>query len=152
MNGRLAVFMVGGVLFSSAASAGAVLFPEQGKTSVNFGAGYEGVAGRTPVIAGDKVMVSSKGVAKIVFDDNCTIAVYSGSVVVVPKDRDCKDVAAAQNARAHIGFGAPLFAAGGAAGASGLTVPIIAGGGVAGATGLVLSSQRSSGRRSYASP
>ena len=102
---RGTIAMVAGLLLSSAASA-TTLQPMQGDVLVNRGAGFQPVVKPTTVGVGDSIMVSAKGSAQVVYNEQCSVDVRPGSVVTVALEPPCKKSAAFDPDAARMNLGA----------------------------------------------
>ena len=71
-----------GLLVSSSAFA-ASLEAVRGEVSINRGEGFKRVTGPTEARAGDLLMASPGGSAKLVYSDGCPVRVIPGTVVRV---------------------------------------------------------------------
>jgi hypothetical protein len=61
----------------------------QGQVSLNRGAGYARVSGLTKAKAGDMVMASPNGRARVAYGNGCILEVEPGTVVTVPPEASC---------------------------------------------------------------
>ena len=89
MRWLVAPCFVAGVFLGSPALA-ATVQPVQGQVSINRGEGFQGLAGKTQARAGDLVMVSPGGSAKVLYSDGCTVNVKPVKVVSVGAKSPCK--------------------------------------------------------------
>jgi hypothetical protein len=90
-----------GVLISFSAAAKYV--EPTGGVAISGGSGFQQIMGKTEVHAGDSVVASPGGHAKIVYDDNCVVNVDPGAVVTVQETSPCK-AGIAPAAGGHIGW------------------------------------------------
>jgi len=65
----------------------------QGKVSISRGSGYEPVSGPTQVNVGDTVLASPGGSARVVYNDQCSVAVKPGRIVAIAPEPPCKKTA-----------------------------------------------------------
>ena len=84
----LSTLTVGLCVGSSAFAAS--LEAVQGEVSINRGEGFQRVTGPTEARAGDLLMASPGGSAKLVYADGCPVRVIPGSVVRVGAQSPCK--------------------------------------------------------------
>ena len=82
----LSVFLCPAVFAATVASV-------QGKVSISRGSGYEPVSGPTQVNVGDTVMASPGGSARVVYNDQCSVAVKPGRIVAIAPEPPCKKTA-----------------------------------------------------------
>ena len=82
----LTVFLCPAVFAATVASV-------QGKVSISRGSGYEPVSGPTQVNVGDTVMASPGGSARVVYNDQCSVAVKPGRIVAIAPEPPCKKTA-----------------------------------------------------------
>ena len=61
----------------------------QGQVSLNRGSGYVRIASAAQANAGDMVMASANGRARVAFGNGCVLEVEPGMVVTVPADQAC---------------------------------------------------------------
>ena len=66
----------------------------QGPISVNRGSGFSRVSGVGQVKAGDTVMASNAGVARVTYGGGCVMEVWAGMTFTVPSDASCNPQAA----------------------------------------------------------
>jgi hypothetical protein len=82
-------FLVGLVVSPSAFAA--TVDSIVGKVSLNRGEGYRQLAGPTAVArAGDQVMAFPGGSARVVYPDQCVVAVNPGMVITVREESPCR--------------------------------------------------------------
>jgi len=89
MRGVASIAFVCGVLTSLPALASAYVEPSGG-VAISHGYGFQQIAGKTEVEAGDSVIASPGGHAKIVYPDGCVVDVNPGAVVTVQETSPCK--------------------------------------------------------------
>ena len=82
----LTVFLCPAVYAATVASV-------QGKVSISRGSGYEPVSGPTQVNVGDTVLASPGGSARVVYNDQCSVAVKPGRIVAIAPEPPCKKTA-----------------------------------------------------------
>jgi len=82
----LSVFLCPAVFAATVASV-------QGKVSISRGSGYEPVSGPTQVNVGDTVLASPGGSARVVYNDQCSVAVKPGRIVAIAPEPPCKKTA-----------------------------------------------------------
>jgi hypothetical protein len=82
----LTVFLCPAVYAATVASV-------QGMVSISRGSGYEPVSGPTQVNVGDTVMASPGGSARVVYNDQCSVAVKPGRIVAIAPEPPCKKTA-----------------------------------------------------------
>ena len=82
----LTVFLCPAVFAATVASV-------QGKVSISRGSGYEPVSGPTQVNVGDTVLASPGGSARVVYNDQCSVAVKPGRIVAIAPEPPCKKTA-----------------------------------------------------------
>ena len=80
-------------LFLGTAVLAATVQPVEGDVLINRGSGYEPVSGPTQAKVGDSVMASPGGSARVVYDDQCSVAVKPGRVVAIAPEPPCKKMA-----------------------------------------------------------
>ncbi len=80
-------------LFLGPAVLAATVQPVEGDVLINRGSGYEPVSGPTQAKVGDSVMASPGGSARVVYDDQCSVAVKPGRVVAIAPEPPCKKMA-----------------------------------------------------------
>ncbi len=80
-------------LFLGPAALAATVEPVQGKVSINRGGGYKPLSGPSQATAGVLVMVAPGGRARVVYDDQCSVAVKPGHVVAIAPEPPCKKTA-----------------------------------------------------------
>ncbi len=85
---RFAAAVIAASVMSSSALAASVEVV-QGQVSLNRGAGYTRVSGLTKAKAGDMVMASPNGRARVAYGNGCILEVEPGTVVTVPPDANC---------------------------------------------------------------
>ncbi len=93
------VFLVFAASTSSIAASVEVV---QGKVSLNRGGGYAQFSGVTQAKAGDLVMASAGGRARVVYGDGCILEVDPGKVVTVPQDQMCNPGALGANTGTYV--------------------------------------------------
>ena len=77
-------------LFVSSSAFAASLEAVRGEVSINRGEGFKRVTGPTEARAGDLLMASPGGSAKLVYSDGCPVRVIPGTVVRVGAKSPCK--------------------------------------------------------------
>ena len=85
---RFAAAVMAASVFSASAMAASVDVV-QGQVSINRGAGYTRISGVTQAKAGDMVMASPNGRARVAYGNGCMLEVEPGMVVTVPPDTSC---------------------------------------------------------------
>ena len=88
----LFAFSVGLLVGSSAfaASLETSLEEVRGEVSINRGDGFQRITGRTNPRAGDLLLASPGGSAKLVYSDGCPVRVTPGTVIRVAAKSPCK--------------------------------------------------------------
>jgi hypothetical protein len=89
MRGVASILFVSMLLASSYAAAATYVDPS-GRVALSHGYGFQEIVGRTQVEAGDSVVASPGGHAKIVYADGCAVDVNPGAVVAVQEASPCK--------------------------------------------------------------
>jgi len=89
MRGVASIAFVCGVLTSLSAWAATYVDPTGG-VAISHGFGFQQIGGRTEVTAGDSVIASPGGHAKIVYANGCVVDVNPGAVVTVQETSPCK--------------------------------------------------------------
>jgi hypothetical protein len=102
MRGTASMALACGVLISFSAAAKYV--EPTGGVAISGGSGFQQIMGKTEVRAGDSVVASPGGHAKIVYDDNCVVNVDPGAVVTVQETSPCKAGVAPAAGGGHIGW------------------------------------------------
>ena len=77
-------------LFVSSSAFAASLEAVRGEVSINRGEGFQRVTGPTKARAGDLLLASQGGSAKLVYSDGCPVRVIPGTVVRVGATSPCK--------------------------------------------------------------
>ena len=102
--------MAASVMSSSALAASVEVV--QGQVSLNRGAGYTRISGLTKAKAGDMVMASPNGRARVAYGNGCILEVEPGTVVTVPPDASCNPSSAGIATRPHYIIGGLVIAGG----------------------------------------
>jgi hypothetical protein len=96
MRGLLAALSIGCSLLAGSAAWAATVQPVKGDVSVNQGEGFKKLAAAFDVKAGDAVMVSPGGSAKVSYADGCAIELKPGAVMVIAALSPCASGSYAQ--------------------------------------------------------
>jgi hypothetical protein len=114
VRGATAIFVA---LLTGTSAIAASVEVVQGQVSLNRGSGYAKVSGITQANAGDVVMASPNGRARVAYGTGCMLEVEPGMVVTVPQDQLCQS--------GFLGQGATGYVLGGMAVAAGATAVIL---------------------------
>ena len=83
------ITMFAALTFGTCVSA-ATLQPISGKVLINHGAGYQAITQPAAVTVGTSIMVNAEGSAKLVYNEQCAVAVKPGQVVAVAAEAPCQ--------------------------------------------------------------
>jgi hypothetical protein len=89
MRGLLAALSVGCSFLVGSAAWAATIQPVTGEVSVNQGQGFKKLDSAFDAKAGDAVMVSPGGSAKVSYPDGCAIELKPGAVMVIAELSPC---------------------------------------------------------------
>jgi hypothetical protein len=87
LTGRIGLFAA--ALVASVAAQAATLMAPEGAALVNGGEGFKAAKAATVLKSGDSIMVQPGVSAQLIYGDGCSVAVTSGSVVVVAAKSPC---------------------------------------------------------------
>lgn len=127
MRALLTGLSIGCSLLAGTAASAATVVPVNGEVSVNQGKGFEKLTTAFEAKAGDAVMVSPGGSAKVAYPDGCAVQLNPGAVMVIAALSPCASGSTAQegdqnnNDNNDNKIGTAL-AVGGAAGAAGFVI------------------------------
>ena len=123
MRGLLAALSIGCALLTGSAAWAATVEPVKGDVSVNQGQGFKKLNSAFEAKAGDAVMVSPGGSAKVSYADGCAIALKPGAVMVIAALSPCASGSYAQeDDRNNNNNNTGLFVAGGLAAVTGVII------------------------------
>ena len=86
---RALYFVPGLLIFLSLPAFAATVDLVKGKVLINRGQGFQQVTGGAQANAGDQLMASPGGSAKLVYSDRCQVSIVPGRVVNVGKQPPC---------------------------------------------------------------
>jgi hypothetical protein len=121
MRGLLAALCVGCSFLVGSAAWAATVQPVAGEVSVNQGQGFKKLDSAFDAKAGDAVMVSPGGSAKVSYPDGCAVDLKPGAVMVIAELSPCASGSYAWEEDHHHDV-----------------APLVFGGVVAGVTGFVI--------------
>jgi hypothetical protein len=86
---RTAIIAAASTLLIAGSSQAALLRNVEGKVLLNKGDGFWEVFGKTPVTAGDRVLVRGKGSAEIDYGEGCVSKVSANETAIVAQKKSC---------------------------------------------------------------